>query len=294
MDNKLLGVKINYVTLDQAVGTVDKWLKKRGKHYIVTPNPEMLVDASFDREFQIALNGSDLAIPDSSRLGWGSFLKSQTNPFLRLFYSPFFLFPSLLGSKVPLFPRLLPRFNYPVTSGIDLMEALLSLSQEKAFTTAYLGGSKRVADKLFKCLRRKYPSLKIVFSSGNMQVNEGGMIQIDNQNNQMTGSKAIKSNNLSHAQFNMHDISQKIDILFVAFGHKKQEKWIYKNLPKLNARVMMGVGGSFDYLSGSVPRAPQFLRKLSLEWVFRLMIQPWRIKRAWKLFYFLYLVLIKK
>src|SRR3989338_5459360 len=69
------------------------------------------------------------------------------------------------------------------------------------------------------------------------------------------------------------------DILFVAFGHIKQEKWIGKNLKKIPVKVAMGVGGAFDYLSGEVMRAPKFIRVLGLEWLFRLILQPWRIKR---------------
>ena len=67
-----------------------------------------------------------------------------------------------------------------------------------------------------------------------------------------------------------------------------------QNLSKLNARVMVGVGGAFDYISGTIPRAPLFLRTLELEWLFRLMVQPWRIKRFWKLGYFVYKVITVK
>ena len=84
----------------------------------------------------------------------------------------------------------------------------------------------------------------------------------------------------------------KADILFVAFGHPKQEKWIVQNLPKLSVKVAMGVGGSFDYISGKIPRAPKWLRKLGLEWLFRLIIQPWRIKRQIKLVKYLWLLTI--
>lgn len=288
MDHKLLEVKINYVTIYQAVETIESWLKKKNKHYVVTPNPEIIVDADFDRSFREALNGSDLAIPDSPRLGWGSYIKAIKNPFLRLIYSPSFLLPHLL-----------PRFNYPVTSGIDLMEELLSLSQEKGFTTAYLGGSKKVADKLLKCLQLKYPKLKIVFCAGNMMVNKDGDIYFDTKSNKMTGSKNIISVNVPkntkvENKFNYHLLTKKIDIMFIAFGHKKQEKWMHKNINKLNTKVMIGVGGSFDYISGEVPRAPLYLRQLGLEWLFRVINQPWRIKRLWKLLYFIYLILVKK
>jgi len=72
----------------------------------------------------------------------------------------------------------------------------------------------------------------------------------------------------------------KAQVLFVAFGMGKQEQWINDNLSKLsNVKIVMGVGGTFDYLSGSVRRAPCFLRKIGLEWLYRLIKQPKRLGR---------------
>lgn len=71
----------------------------------------------------------------------------------------------------------------------------------------------------------------------------------------------------------------KPDILLVAFGQVKQEKFIAKYLKKLEIPVAIGVGGAFDYFSGAIPRAPKLLRELGLEWLFRLIIQPRRMKR---------------
>lgn len=264
MTTNLLGVKIDYVTIDQAVQTADMWLQSRGKHYIVTPNPEMIVDSAFDIKFKAALNEADLAIPDSSRLGWGSKLQDLKNPLLKFIYLPFFLFPKILTGN-----------TYKTTAGTDLMEKLIKLSEEKGYRTAFLGASKEVAVKLFQCLSQKYPKLKILICSGNIKVNKEGDSHFD--------TAKLK-----------HSLTEKIDIMFIAFGHIKQEKWINKNLPKLNTKVMVGVGGAFDYLSGSVPRAPKIIRSLGMEWIFRLAVQPWRIKRLWKLPYFVYMVMTRK
>lgn len=280
MEDKVLGVKIDYIRIDQAVETVKSWLQKRKKCYVVTPNPEMIVDAQGDKTFKLALNEADLAIPDSPRLGWASTFINSDNPIFRLIYLPFFIFPKIIVQN-----------TYPTTTGVDLMEELISLSEEKAYTTAYLGGSFSVADKLLECLRAKHPKLKIAFCSGNIKVRYDGQTDFDIEKYKMTGSKSIKSNRRSKTDLNPHILSQKIDILFVGFGHKKQEKWMYQNLPKLNTKVMIGVGGAFDYLSGSVPRAPLLVRELGFEWLFRFIIQPWRIKRFWKLPVFLYKVM---
>jgi N-acetylglucosaminyldiphosphoundecaprenol N-acetyl-beta-D-mannosaminyltransferase len=69
------------------------------------------------------------------------------------------------------------------------------------------------------------------------------------------------------------------DILLVAYGAPKQDKWIARNLPRLQTGVAMGVGGSFDFISGKAVRAPVWLRRLGLEWLHRLVHEPWRWRR---------------
>lgn len=72
------------------------------------------------------------------------------------------------------------------------------------------------------------------------------------------------------------------DVVFVAFGHPKQERWIEKNLPNLpSVKTIIGVGGAVDMWAGNTPRAPRFLRAVGLEWLFRLLREPKRIKRIW-------------
>jgi N-acetylglucosaminyldiphosphoundecaprenol N-acetyl-beta-D-mannosaminyltransferase len=72
------------------------------------------------------------------------------------------------------------------------------------------------------------------------------------------------------------------EVLFVAFGQGKQEKWIKKYLRELpNIKVIMGVGGAFDFISGKTQRAPQFMRSVGLEWLWRLVKEPKRLKRIY-------------
>jgi N-acetylglucosaminyldiphosphoundecaprenol N-acetyl-beta-D-mannosaminyltransferase len=71
-------------------------------------------------------------------------------------------------------------------------------------------------------------------------------------------------------------------VLFVAFGAPYQEEWLLRNVQRLpNVRIGMGVGGSFDFLAGTVKRAPILLRRCGLEWAWRLFIQPKRLPRIW-------------
>ena len=72
------------------------------------------------------------------------------------------------------------------------------------------------------------------------------------------------------------------DIIWVGLGLLKQERWIAEHLDQCGAPWMVGVGAAFDYHSGAIPWAPPLLRRLGLEWVFRLMLQPkLRGKRYW-------------
>lgn len=218
MKKEVLGIKIDDVGIDAAVEVVVNWLKKPGKHYIVTPNPEIIMMAQKDQQLKNILNNADLAIPD------GVGLKLTTDIVM-------------------------------TTPGIDLMKELIKLAANQGLTIGFLGGRDGVAKKAAECLLRKYPKLKVTFAQSGGQVD------------------------------------QQCDLLFVALGAPKQEKWIAKNLPKLPVRVAMAVGGSLDYLSGRVPRAPQFIRKIGFEWLFRLVIQPWRIKRQLALVkYLLYML----
>lgn len=140
-------------------------------------------------------------------------------------------------------------------TGADFMEDLCLEAAKRGFTVGLMGGRTKIAEEAAECLLQKYPKLKIAFAGENWR--EG----------------------------------QKADILFVALGWPKQEYWISENLPEIAVKVAMAVGGSFDYISGKVPRAPLFLRNLGLEWLFRLIIQPWRIRRQLALVHFIFLVI---
>ncbi|MBI4038363.1 WecB/TagA/CpsF family glycosyltransferase [Candidatus Daviesbacteria bacterium] len=156
-------------------------------------------------------------------------------------------------------------------SGTDFMEELIKLSSEKGFTVGFLGGRGEVAKKSAECLMKKYPKLKVGFAES------GGEVQAE-----LPGVLSARSI--------IRNIPA-LDILFVAFGHIKQEKWIANNLNNLPVHIVMGVGGAFDYLSGSVSRAPKWIRNLGFEWLFRLIIQPWRVKRQLALIKYLFMLI---
>lgn len=238
----ILEVRIDKVGEEEALDLIHSWLKIKKKRVIVTPNIEFIMAAQKDREFKKILDKSDLSIPDSSRFGWSEAIIREKNKVKRLLLWP--LFPL---SRV--FFR-----DFPVTTGTDLMEKLCNYSDDWGFRISLLGGREGVADKAAECLKKKYPKIKIVYAKSGGRVNISGESEND-----------LKI--------------PPTDILFVAFGHGKQEKWIEANKDKVDAKIFMGVGGAFDYLSGEVVRAPNPIRNLGLEWLYRLFTQPWRIKR---------------
>jgi len=135
-------------------------------------------------------------------------------------------------------------------NGTDLFPVLLNELAQNNKSVYLLGGEPGVAERVSEYINQQFPSLKV------MGVHHG-YFQPCEQSDVMT--KINKSG---------------ADALFVAFGAPKQEQWIAENHNNLSANLVLGVGGLFDFYSGKVSRAPLWLRKLSLEWVWRLLMQP--------------------
>jgi len=84
------------------------------------------------------------------------------------------------------------------------------------------------------------------------------------------------------------------DILLVAYGAPEQDKWIARNSPRLQVKMAMGIGGTLDFVAGVIPRAPVGWQRFGLEWLYRLILQPWRIKRMMRLPRFVLAVLSER
>lgn len=165
-------------------------------------------------------------------------------------------------------------------TGTDFIETLCRDSKEKPVSMGFLGGRGNVAERSAQCLKKKYPWLDVVFVGEEWPDTVQGREHGAESKNKLYALRPTPYAN--------------IDILFVAFGFPKQEEWIAEHLEDLPVKVAMGVGGAFDYLSGEVARAPKFIRALGFEWLFRLIRQPWRIKRQLALLKFIYLILKEK
>lgn len=158
--------------------------------------------------------------------------------------------------------------------GVDLMLEICRIAEKDSKSVYFLGSDNTDTLKnLVKNMKNLFPSLII---SGD---NPGPKITMK-QFNHLTILKtdAAENDNL------LNEINSKSpSILFVAFGHGKQEKWISQNIARLpSVRIAMGVGGAFDYLSGKIKRAPARLGRYGFEWLWRLGREPKRIGRIIK------------
>lgn len=170
--------------------------------------------------------------------------------------------------------------------GVDFMQVICSLAEDLDKKVFFLGsGSQVVIDKLQKKIKNNYPKLQIVGTHLGLKIEEQMVLDGKINYTKEENIKIIEKINQSKAE-----------ILFVAFGMGKQEKWIYENLSKMSSvKIAMGVGGSFDFLSGEIKRAPQWVRSIWMEWMWRLINQPKRIGRIYNAtFKFLFLFLFKK
>ena len=145
-----------------------------------------------------------------------------------------------------------------VIPGSDFMDDLCKIAEDNEYSVYFLGGWNNRAKKSAMFFKKKYPKLKIAGYYSGKSVGQDDKI--------------------------LEKIGRKrVDILFVAYGMKAQEEWIERNLRNLNVGIVMGVGRSFDYYSGDLKRASKVLRKLGLEWLFSLVMEPKRLKRQLEL-----------
>jgi N-acetylglucosaminyldiphosphoundecaprenol N-acetyl-beta-D-mannosaminyltransferase len=155
--------------------------------------------------------------------------------------------------------------------GIDLMQEICQLA-EKAGQSIYLvGAGEGVAKKATDHLRAHFPNLLILGSS------TGPMISREPTCHVQTSSQQVDEAVIEEIT-RLHP-----SVVFVAFGHEKQEWWIDTHKTFFpDVRLMMGVGGSFDFLAGRVVRAPKVFSIIGIEWLWRLIQEPRRIGRIVK------------
>lgn len=212
-------------------------LESEEKCFIVTANPEIVMETRRNPEYKKIVQSANFVVPD----GVGILLAAKRK-------------------KEPLLERI---------AGFDLMQDLLQLADENRAKCFFLGASEEVNKLVVEKIRHQFPNIKIAgrhhgyFDLGDLRVVE-----------------KVKDSDP--------------DFVFVALGYPKQERWIHENLHHFTKGIFMGVGGSFDVIAGKVKRAPDIWIKWNLEWLYRIIQQPFRIKRILPVFKFLFLIYLKR
>ena len=141
------------------------------------------------------------------------------------------------------------------TTGPDYMKEILQISAEEGYRHYFYGSTQKTLDKLKRTIERKYPGVKLVgmysppFRSLSKEEDEE-IIRMINEN--------------------------QADFVWVGLGAPKQERWMYEHRGKIKG-FMIGVGAAFDYEAGNIERAPMWMQKSNLEWLYRLLQEPGRL-----------------
>lgn len=150
-------------------------------------------------------------------------------------------------------------------AGSDLVEWIAKRASREGWKVYLLGAGEGVARKAAEVWASRYPGFNCAGA--------------------YSGSPRIEE----EAEIVQRIRAARPDVLFVAYGHPTQDKWIARNLARLNVPVCMGVGGALDFTAEVTQRAPKWMQRLGLEWLHRLIRQPWRWRRmlalpkfAWK------------
>jgi N-acetylglucosaminyldiphosphoundecaprenol N-acetyl-beta-D-mannosaminyltransferase len=250
-----MSVKIGKVEVDswsrkEVIAKIDKAMDQNKILQVVTPYSEFIVEAEHNMAFRKALNTSEIIVPDGIGILWaGAYLAGKWNN----------LWMSLLGI-INRDIRLYSVFTEKI-SGSDLIYDVLDLAHKQKSRLYLLGGEGDVPDKVKSYIQGNYPRINITGTySGKISLGDKDLFQkvLDTQS----------------------------DIILVALSYPKQEIFAsqLKHYFKDNDHkgVIMCIGGTFDFLAGSQKRAPKWMQKLGLEWLFRLIQQPKRIRRIYK------------
>ena len=233
----VLGVQVDNVTLDEAVGRAMDQVAAGRKGYVVTPNAEIVYLCRQDAHLRELVNRASLVLPDGIGVVYGAKILKQP-----------------LAGKV---------------AGIDFADALAGALAQAGRTLYLLGSKPGVAEEAAQTLQKKYPGLRIAGC-------RDGYFQDEEE--------AVRSVNDAGGA----------DVVFVCLGAPKQEEFMARQLEKMNATLLCGLGGSLDVFAGRVERAPDLWIRLGLEWLYRLLKEPRRIGRMMKLPRFLLCVLISR
>jgi N-acetylglucosaminyldiphosphoundecaprenol N-acetyl-beta-D-mannosaminyltransferase len=222
----VLGVGINITNMAEVASIVQGWIDRGEQHYVCVTGVHGVMESQRDEALRRIHNDSGLTVPDGMPLVWIGHLHG--------------------------FSRMGRVF------GPELMEQLCRISVGKGYTHFLYGGDVGVAEELRKCLKQKFPEIKIV---GTFTPPFRPLNRVEEE--QLIGQVAMA----------------KPDIIWVGLSCPKNERFMAEYLSKLDTKVMLGVGAAFDIHTGRVQDAPAWIKRAGLQWLHRLSQDPGRL---WK------------
>ena len=223
----VLGIEFDNTDILEAVERAIRLMEERRHAYVVTPNPEIILESQKNEKLASAVKSADMVLPDGVGVIYASHILGMP-----------------IKNRIP---------------GIDFASALMARISENGRKVFLLGAKPGVAELAGERLAERYPGLVIC------GVNDGYFEEED-------------------TEFIIEKInSASPDLVLVCLGSPKQEIWMKNNAELLDAGLLIGLGGALDVYAGVVERAPRKWRSMGLEWLYRLIREPKRIKRMVKL-----------
>jgi N-acetylglucosaminyldiphosphoundecaprenol N-acetyl-beta-D-mannosaminyltransferase len=264
---KLFGIKIEKISGDELQIEIKKFLLGKSKVKIAKVNSEFLLRAIKNKEFKDALNSFDMNFSDGIGVLWAAkylsipVVKNKLLRFAQAIWQMIYSGASLVFN---------PKFcRYPIPEnipGVDALMLMLKVASETKSGVFFFGATRGDLDSSIKGIKKRIPTLKV----------SGSMNGYDFQ--KMSSISPVDEINKTEAK-----------LLIVALGSPLQEYWIQNNMEKLTSiRVAVGEGGSLAFLGGTFKRAPKWMEKIGLEWLWRLFVNKSlthqtgsRLKRVW-------------
>ena len=259
---EVLGVRFHNLTRTEAARAIAALAQSGQRAYVVKPYSEFMPRAIRDAAIRDLLNAAELCLADGIGILWAAYFLSLPGTLRALWQ-----LPASLASLV-FDPGGIDRPLKENMAGVDLTWEMLAALDEISASIFLLGGTDAELRGTEERIEARFARLRIVGAhSGHFDVRGG-------QN-----ETVVAEINAAVPQ-----------ALLVAMGFPLQERWIVANLPRLNINVAIAEGGSFSFISGATRRAPAWMRRASLEWLFRLLRQPSRLRRQLALPIFVWLV----
>lgn len=265
---KILGINIQSYTWPEIAEKLDELLKIGRKFQVVTVNTEFISTAQNSPVVTEMINSSKIRVADGVGLliaaKYLSIPKTK-NKYTRWIHKAIILKICILAAIF--YPKYLKTALPERISGVDLSHEIVKIAIKNKLKIFLLGAQTGVAEKV---------ALKL--QTDNFDLRISGVY---------AGSPKVDDEQKIIDLINKH----RTDILFVAYNFPQQDLWIKRNLKKLNVKMAIGLGGTFNYLSGEKKRAPEWMQTHGLEWLYRLVTEPAkRFKRQLSLPRFLYLL----